>query len=229
VVEVREASYRRRAGKLVVKRSSTDGPLWSGSRCWFVYVFALTDCSGFKVGFSCNPLQRIYCFHRRYYERFDLHESALLQVSNEADARRTEAALKARLAAARIECPPWVPLHAGGHTEWFGAVQLSDAHRDLRSASNAHEDARVLDAFEVMRAELSSMVDKFEPWAWNQGHLIHDVRTYRDDLSVDAARCLRDWLDAYRYFGIELFVEDTAAREFVLAMAMPRSHAASLR
>ena len=38
---------------------------------WYVYLFALTDCSAFKVGFSCNPFQRIHTFSRRYYERFD--------------------------------------------------------------------------------------------------------------------------------------------------------------
>ena len=204
-------------------------PLWSEDPCWFVYVFALTDCSGFKVGFSCNPLQRIHCFHRRYFERFDLHESALLQLPDEGSARRVEAELKSQLAVARIECPPWVPLEAGGQTEWFSAVQLNDARRHLRSAAEADEEVRLLDAFDGLRAELRSMVDKFEPWAWNQAHLIHDVRSYRGEVSVDATRSLRDWLDAYRYVGVELFVDDAAVREFVIAMAAPRGYTGSLR
>ena len=53
------------------------------SRSWFVYLLALTDCSGFKVGFSCNPLQRIHTFSRRYFERFDLHGSLLLELETE--------------------------------------------------------------------------------------------------------------------------------------------------
>ena len=47
---------------------------------WFVYLFALTDCSAFKVGFSCNPFQRIHTFSRRYYERFDVRQSLLLRL-----------------------------------------------------------------------------------------------------------------------------------------------------
>ena len=50
---------------------------------WFVYLFALTDCSAFKVGFSCNPFQRIHAFCRRYYERFDVRQSLLLRLGSE--------------------------------------------------------------------------------------------------------------------------------------------------
>src|SRR5688500_235229 len=73
----------------------------------FVYLFALADCSAFKVGFSNNPLQRIYTFSRRYFERFDLHQSQVLQLVTGDDARAAEAALKTELAEFRAESPSW--------------------------------------------------------------------------------------------------------------------------
>src|SRR4029450_12809518 len=100
---------------------------------WFVYLFALGDCSAFKVGFSCNPFQRIHTFSRRYYERFDVGQSLLLSVDTEAEARAIEAALKGELAEFRTDSPQWVSLDAGGHTEWFSALHFSSAEQRLRS------------------------------------------------------------------------------------------------
>ena len=64
-----------------------------GGRPWFVYLFALSDCSAFKVGFSRSPLQRIYAFSRRYFESFDLSQSRLLPVGGCDEARFIEAAI----------------------------------------------------------------------------------------------------------------------------------------
>ena len=111
---------------------------------WFVYLFALTDCSAFKVGFSCNPFQRIHTFSRRYYERFDVGQSLLLRLDTEADARAIEATLKRELAEFRAESPAWVPLEAGGQTEWFSAVQFGRAEQRLRSFLAEHEVAHVI-------------------------------------------------------------------------------------
>ncbi len=108
---------------------------------WFVYLFALSDCSAFKVGFSCNPFQRINTFSRRYYERFDVTQSLLLRLGSEADARAIEATLKRELAAYRTDSPVWVPLEAGGQTEWFSAVELGRAGERLRSFLAEHEVA----------------------------------------------------------------------------------------
>src|SRR5688572_29166122 len=88
---------------------------------WFVYLFALSDYSAFKVGFSCSPLQRICTFTRRYFERFDLSQSIVLQVPRNDVARSLEAAVKAELASHRTQAPEWVAREAGGHTEWFSA------------------------------------------------------------------------------------------------------------
>ena len=188
---------------------------------WFVYLFALTDCSAFKVGFSCNPFQRIHTFCRRYYERFDLGQSLLLRLDAEADARAIEATLKSELAVNRIDSPAWVPLEAGGHTEWFSAVQLGIAEQRLRSFLVEHEGAQVIDAATYIRGELERMTGSFEPWAWNQAQQACDASTsaYTLGSARALADSLRDWLDAYRCFDVPLFTDDPAVLQFVWSIA----------
>jgi hypothetical protein len=190
---------------------------------WFVYLFALTDCSAFKVGFSCNPFQRIHAFCRRYYERFDVRQSLLLRLGSEADARAIEAALKNELAAFRTDSPVWVPLEAGGQTEWFSAVELGRAAQRLRSFLAAHEIARVIDAEEYFRSELERMSGSFEPWAWSQAQQVCDASAsaYTRSSALALVDSLRDWLDAYRFFDVPLFRDDPAVREFVWSIARP--------
>jgi hypothetical protein len=192
---------------------------------WFVYLFALADCSAFKVGFSCNPLQRIHCFSRRYYERFDLDQSRLLRLATEADARAIEATLKNELAEFRIDCPTWVPLEAGGHTEWFAAVHFDRAEKRLRSFVT--ETAVVGDAARYFRCELERLSLSFEPLAMSQAQQVCDASaspyTMRSALAI--ADSLRDWLDAYRFFDVPLFSDDPAVRAFVTNTAQLRSTA----
>jgi hypothetical protein len=188
---------------------------------WFVYLFALTDCSAFKVGFSCNPFQRIHTFSRRYYERFDVRQSLLLRLDAEAQARALEATLKSELAAFRAEPPNWVPLEAGGHTEWFSAVQFGSAEQRLRCLLVEHEGAYVVDASEYFRGELQRMSGSFEPWAWSQAQQACDASasayTMRSALAI--ADSLRDWLDAYRFFDVPLFHDDPAVLGFVSSVS----------
>ena len=192
---------------------------------WFVYLFALTDCSAFKVGFSCNPFQRIHAFCRRYYERFDVRQSLLLRLRSEAEARAIEAALKSELAAFRTDSPVWVPLEAGGQTEWFSAVELGRAGERLRSFLAEHEIARVIDADEYFRSELERMSASFEPWAWTQAQLVYDasVSAYTQSSALALADSLRDWLDAYRFFDVPLFRDDPAVLGFVTNTARLRA------
>ena len=182
---------------------------------WFVYLLALADCSAFKVGFSCNPLQRIHCFSRRYYERFDLDQSRLLRLDTEAEARAIEAALKHALAEARCDSPEWVPLEAGGHTEWFGAVHFGAAEDRLRSFAAGTD--RVIDAAAYIRYELERMSGSFEPLAVSQAQQVCDasVSPYTARTALTIADSLRDWLDAYRYFDLPLFSDDPQAGHFV--------------
>lgn len=192
---------------------------------WFVYLFALADCSAFKVGFSCNPLQRIHCFSRRYYERFDLHQSRLLRLDTEADARAVEATLKAELAEFRTDSPVWVPPEAGGHTEWFAAVHFGRAEDRLRSFVT--EVALVTDAAGYIRSELERLSGSFEPLAMSQAQQVCDASTspYTLRSALTLADSLRDWLDAYRFFDVPLFADDPQVRTFVASSARLRGTA----
>jgi hypothetical protein len=180
--------------------------------CWFVYLLSLADCSAFKVGFSCNPLQRIYTFTHRYFERFDLHQSQLLQVRSHDDARAIEAALKSAFAEWRAECPAWVSQDAGGHTEWFSAVYFPDAHAQVREFRDRRPGTQLVTAYEFIHDELSRQTGTFESWAYSQAHLASSAPAAA---SIDSSRVLRDWLDAYRVLEIPLFVDDPAVRTFV--------------
>ena len=190
---------------------------------WFVYLFTLTDCSAFKVGFSCNPFQRIHTFSRRYYERFDIRQSLLLRLEAEADARSVEATLKRELAQFRADSPTWVPPEAGGQTEWFSAVQFGRAEERLRSLLAEHDVASVIDADKYFRNELERMCGSFEPWAWSQAQQVCDASAsaYTQSSALALADSLRDWLDAYRFFDVPLFLDDPAVREFVWSIARP--------
>jgi hypothetical protein len=192
---------------------------------WFVYLFALTDCTAFKVGFSCNPLQRIHTFSRRYYERFDLAESRLLRLGTEADARAIEAALKTELAEFRADAPSWVPVEAGGHTEWFAAMHFTRAEERLRSFLDDAGSSLVIDAAGYIREELERFSGSFEPWAWSQAQQVCDasasVYTLRSALVL--ADSLRDWLDAYGFFNLPLFADDPAVLSFVTNTARLRT------
>jgi hypothetical protein len=190
---------------------------------WFVYLFALTDCSAFKVGFSCNPLQRIHTFSRRYYERFDVAQSLLLRLDAEGKARAIEATLKSELAVSRTDSPDWVPLDAGGHTEWFSAVQFGSAEQRLRSFLVEHEGSSVIDAGTYIRGELQRLSGAFEPWAWSQAQQACDASAsaYTLGSALAIAESLRDWLDAYRFFDVPLFTDDPAVLEFVGSIARP--------
>ncbi|HEV8332370.1 MAG TPA: hypothetical protein VGQ22_13175 [Steroidobacteraceae bacterium] len=186
---------------------------------WFVYLFALADCSAFKVGFSCNPLQRIHCFSRRYYERFDLDQSRLLRVATEAAARAIEAALKYELADFRTDSPVWVPPQAGGQTEWFAAVQFGCAEDRLRSFATG--SIAVVEAAGYFRTELQRMRGSFEPLAMSQAQQVcaATASPYTLKSALMIADSLRDWLDAFRFFDVPLFSDDPQAGHFVSSTA----------
>jgi hypothetical protein len=202
-----------------------DDDAFSGSdSSWFVYLLPLADCSAFKVGFSCNPLQRIYSFSHRYFERFDLYQSVLLEVTDCADARAIEGTLKTELVQFRAKAPSWVPAASGGHTEWFQAVQFPHAEGRLRSFTNTMDAARLASTSEYIHAELIKVQPSFEVWAWNQAQLVSDARSrIRDSAEfIETVSSLRDWLHAYRYFDVPVFTDDAAVREYVAGIACDR-------
>lgn len=187
-------------------------------RCWFVYLLAATDCSAFKVGFSCNPLQRLYSFNHRYFETFDLAASQVLRVVNCDLAREYEANIKSTFSDYRTECPAWVLPQAGGDTEWFSAVHFDDAQAQLARQSPNQAALEHLEA--LVRSELVDVRSYFESWALAQGNKIVSARAPRERaLAAADARTLRDWLDAYRHLGIPIFVDDPEALQVLDALA----------
>jgi hypothetical protein len=174
-----------------------------------VYALLLTDCTAFKVGFSCNPLQRVYAFHRRYFEAFDLDQSTLLRVQTSDDARKIETTLKRALAPNRVEVPSWVALEAGGVTEWFSAVYFNDAISMLQQ--DAPPDiARLIDVRSQLEAQLRRYRGQFELWVIEQFQQIERLAQFPKTMAAarDQQLRLRDWIDAYRWLGVDLFVEN---------------------
>lgn len=186
--------------------------LWDDNR-WFVYLLAATDCSAFKVGFTCNPLQRLYSFSHRYFEHFDLAASRMLLVDTSVDARELELAIKHGLAAHRSTCPSWVLPQAGGDTEWFSPIYFSDAEALLRSHGASLNAANIIIIEDFLREALEHARTYFESWALAQAHFILRRRTPREQaLITTEVRVLRDWLDAYRVLNVEIFTDNPDAR-----------------
>ena len=126
-----------------------------------------------------------------------------------------EAAIKTELAAYRAVAPEWIPPEAGGQTEWFSAVYFGQAESRLRTT--ALDPARRQRARDYLGRELGAMRLSFEVWAWAQAQQTSQIRAaaLRGYRVHDAGRSLRDWLDAYAYFDVSLFVDDPAVRAFV--------------
>jgi hypothetical protein len=191
-----------------------------GGESWFVYLLPLMDGSAFKVGYSCNPIQRVYSFNHRYYERFDISDSLLLKVAALADARAIEANLKQRFAACRAPSPVWVNEAAGGHTEWFDASCLDEARTQLQISFETYNDASLIAGYDFVRDQLSNLLAWFELWAIDQAKQLQaDFESVRLGYAptINPAM-LRDWFDAYRFFDVPLFVDDPAALEFTLKL-----------
>jgi T5orf172 domain len=189
-----------------------EGSLVEG-QSWFVYLFALMDCSAFKVGFSRNPLQRICTFSRRFFERFDLSQSLLLELAQCEQARMLEAEIKTMLAQHRIEAPTWVPAMAGGQTEWFSAVYFGDAAARL----DACRRECTVHAFDHFRAGLERGCRSFEHWAWNESQRVCEAwsSAQRGYAVRDHIVALRDWLDAYAHFDLPVFADQPEVMRFV--------------
>jgi hypothetical protein len=186
-------------------------------RPWFVYLLPLMDCSAFKVGFSCHPLQRMLAFSSRYFERFDLRESVLLQLDECDHARNAEAELKSAFAEFRVAAPEWLPMESGGHTEWFSAVHLASARAKLTALRDDHPSSQWIDTVDYVRNELATVRTSFEGWAC---HRAQQICTDYESVNLGytptvGPKSLHDWFDAYRFFEIPIFKDDAAAFEFV--------------
>jgi hypothetical protein len=152
-------------------------------------------------------LQRVYAFHRRYFEAFDLDRSTLLRVQSSDEARDFETALKRTLAPNRVEVPNWIALEAGGITEWFSAVYFNDAVSMLEQQA-APVAANFIDLRSQLEVQLRTCREQFELWVVEQMQQIERLAQSPKMrvMARDQQLRLRDWIDAYRWLRVDLFV-----------------------
>src|SRR5215831_101479 len=128
----------------IARESFSEKKSLESGHSWFVYLLPACDCSVFKIGFSCNPLQRVYSFSHRYFERFDLRESQFVQVVHCSRARAIESSLKKELHDFQVDAPWWVLDAAGGQTEWFAQTQLNVARRMIEAfLIHDHDESQI--------------------------------------------------------------------------------------
>lgn len=180
----------------------------SRGRC-FVYV---APCAGedlLKVGHSRDPLDRLQALHHRWFEWFDLDAAWLVELDRVREASSLELSLRRGLAEHNAPAPLVVRREAAGHGEWFrGASSPLAVERErLRAAGHLlHVPAR-----DWLRAALVARTDRLHGWS----ETMLDVDAL--EASVDAtpaSRIVRDVLDGYTAFGIDVaaFLPPAVAR-----------------
>lgn len=170
----------------------------SWGRC-FVYVVPCAYEDQLKLGFSRDPLDRLQALHRRYFEVFDLGRAFMIETETVRDARALELALAKSISLHNAPAPLTVRRQAAGHGEWYrGAyAQLAEAAQALQVQGYVLHDP--LQAW--LRGAL--LVRRDLLYSWTQSMLT------QEDLDMPASvtpgqRVVRDALDAYVAFGIEL-------------------------
>jgi len=164
-----------------------------------VYVLPHRGEEFLKLGFSRDPLTRMQSLHPRYFDFFDIERAILIETPRVKDARAIETQLKRRLAEHRAPAPLDIRHDAGGESEWYRGAYETIA------ANLAEYEGMGYVVFRGARAQFAEKLRKqsaqtFE-WAVLQWRVINE----RDDYAVTLAKhALRNALDAYRWFGIDI-------------------------
>ena len=169
----------------------------SRGRC-YLYVLPCAYEDLLKLGFSRDPPARMQQLHPRWFEFFDLERGLLVETESVRDARVLELAQRRALVAHNAPAPLTVRESAGGQREWYrGAYDQLHAH--ARALGEGGHVLRPLHAFagEALLARAPLL------FSWAQAMLAPD------DLEAPCAdtpvrRTVRDALDAYDAFGIDL-------------------------
>ncbi|MGH8075891.1 MAG: GIY-YIG nuclease family protein [Lysobacter sp.] len=165
----------------------------------FVYVAPCAYEDHLKLGFSRDPLDRLQALHRRYFEVFDLVRAFLIEAETVRDARALELALARSITLHSAPAPLTVRREAAGHGEWYrGAyAQLAEAARTLQAQGYVlHDPMRPW-----LRAALLARRDLL--YSWSQA-MLTPQELDAPALTTPTQRVVRDALDAYVAFGIEL-------------------------
>lgn len=170
----------------------------SRGRC-FLYVAPCAYEDLTKIGFSRDPLQRLQSLHRRWFEFFMPERIALVELDTVGEARALELALKRELVELNTPVPLTIAREAAGHGEWYRGAsdRLMQVVRQLAAQGHrVHSPVApwLRDALQA-RAELL--------YSWTEAALSVDELELRAGLTP-AQRAVRDVLDAYTAFDLEL-------------------------
>jgi hypothetical protein len=164
-----------------------------------VYVLPHRGEEFLKLGFSRDPLARMQNLHPRYFDFFDIERAILIETPRVKDARAIETQLKREFVDHRAPAPLDIRHDAGGESEWYrGAYEAIEAKL-------VGYEALGYVIFRSARAQFAERLRKqsaqtFE-WAVLQWRAVNEG----DAFAVSrATRALRDALDAYRWFDIEI-------------------------
>jgi len=174
--------------------------LLSRGRC-FVYVWPCAYEDILKLGFSRDPLGRLQALHRRFYEFFDLTRALLIETETVRDARRLELLLAGDIELHNAPAPLVVRREAGGHTEWYrGAFDILEQAAAALAATGYVVHCPALP---LLRSGLVTQSERLFAWS-SQTLLAMESGACPADIVEDLGQTLRDALDAYAVFDIEL-------------------------
>lgn len=170
----------------------------SRGRCYlYLAPCAYEDLA--KVGFSRDPLQRLQSLHRRWFEFFLPERIALVELDTVREARVLEGALKRELAELNTPVPLTIAREAAGHGEWYRGASDRLARFVRHLAAEGHRVHAPADAW--LRDALQARADLL--YSWTEAALSVDELELRAG-PTPAQRTVRDALDAYAAFGLEV-------------------------
>lgn len=167
----------------------------------YLYVLPCAYEDILKLGFSRDPLGRMQALHPRWFEFFDLDRAFLVEAETVRDVRDLELGLARVVAEHKAPAPLVIRREAAGHTEWYrGAYDALDTTARALAAGGyvLHAPLRPW-----VRERLVERSDRL--FAWTLAMLPADEREATASAGqVAIQRAVRDVLDAYRAFEIDL-------------------------
>ncbi|HEU4813340.1 MAG TPA: GIY-YIG nuclease family protein [Xanthomonadaceae bacterium] len=165
----------------------------------FVYVAPCAWEDLLKVGHSRDPLARLEAFHRRWYETFDPDLAWLVELDRVREAAALELSLRRGLVEHNAPAPLTIRREAAGQGEWFRGASDALVRERERLAAAGH--LLHLPARDWLRSALLARADRLH--GWTAAMLDADALEAPVD-ATPVSRAVRDVLDAYAAFGIDL-------------------------
>lgn len=159
----------------------------------YVYVLPCRYEKILTLGFSCDPLERMFACHSRYFEFFNLNRAFAIEIDGVNEARRMKRFLAAPLQEQRAPTP-LIREEAASYTEWYrGAYELL-AQQGKRAQ---HEGYRLLMPLKRwVREQLELRSHLLFYWSRHMLEEIERDASTNSMLSAALQRRLADALDA---------------------------------